>query len=324
MVANDFYNIFSVRCIMKTLRPSVTVIIPTYNCSLYIDKCIKSVLNQTLTNIEIIVVDDCSSDDTVGLIPANDKIKIIKNAERLGSGLSRNSGIKYSSGEYIAFLDGDDFYPEVDSLKKLYNIAKCNNANIVGGSLFIVDEKSKVEIRDFPGQYFTRPGFVNYSDYQHDGGFYRFIFRKDFLMLNNIAFRDLLRMQDSVFLVESMVASKSFYAIPDYVYAYRKNHKIVGWNERNVKDKLTAIGLILKISRENKLAHLHFLIVKNFYNFFRIHLKEVGGFKNQIQELLKLLKMIDFDLLRSKWNDDKFEYNRLRFVVSFLRSFIFN
>lgn len=313
-----------VRCIVKTLRPSVTVIIPTYNCSLYIKKCIKSVLDQTLTNIEIVVIDDCSSDSTVDLIPPNCEIKILKNKKRLGSGLSRNLGIKYSNGEYIAFLDGDDFYPEKDSLKKLYNIAKQKNANIVGGSLFIVDAKSNIEIRDFPGQYFTRSGFINYSDYQHDGGFYRFIYKKDFLILKNIAFRDLLRMQDPVFLVESMVASKSFYAIPDYVYAYRKNHKTVDWNEQNVKDKLTAISLILKISRENKLAHLHYLMVKNFYNFFRIHLKKVGNFKNQTQEFLKVLKMIDFDLLHSKWEQDKFEYSRSRFILSFFRSFIFN
>lgn len=309
---------------MKPLRPPVTVIIPTYNCSLYIEKCVKSVLDQTLKGIEIIVVDDCSSDCTVDLIPKNFNIQIIKNSERLGSGLSRNCGINHSIGEYVAFLDGDDFYPNVNSLEKLYNIAKNNNANIVGGSLFVVDEKSNKEIRNFPGQYFTHSGFIHYSDYQHDGGFYRFIYKKEFLTINNLSFRDLLRMQDPVFLVESMVASKSFYAIPDFVYAYRKNHKTVEWNEKNVKDKLIAISLILKISKENNLAHLHYLMVKNFYNFFRLHLKKVGNFKNQIREFLKVLKFIDFELLGLKWDCDKFEYNRFRFIVAFFRSFIFN
>ena len=106
---------------MKPLRPPVTVIIPTYNCSLYIEKCVKSVLDQTLKGIEIIVVDDCSSDCTVDLIPKNFNIQIIKNSERLGSGLSRNCGINHSIGEYVAFLDGDDFYPNANSLEKLYN-----------------------------------------------------------------------------------------------------------------------------------------------------------------------------------------------------------
>lgn len=307
---------------MKTPNTAVTVIIPTYNCSLYIEKCIRSVLDQTLKNIEIIIIDDCSSDQTIDLIPCHSNIKIIKNQSRIGAGLSRNSGIKLSTGEYIAFLDGDDFYPKRDSLEKLYRAAKANNANVAGGSLFILDEKLKKEIRDSPGQYFRCSGFLDYANYQHDGGFYRFIYKKDFLVKNKLFFHNLLRMQDPVFFVESMVASKRFYVIPDFVYAYRKNHKQVAWNERNVKDKFTAIGLILKISRENKLAHLHYLMVKNYFNFFSRHLQKVRGFKNRTFEFLRIFRQIDFNLLNSKWPADKFEYSRLRFICSFFCSFI--
>lgn len=307
---------------MKTLNTSVTVVIPTYNCSLYIEKCIKSVLDQTLENIEILIIDDCSSDQTINLIPCQSNIKIIKNQSRFGSGLSRNFGIKHSTGEYIAFLDGDDFYPQRDSLEKLYRVAKLNNANIAGGSLFILDERSKNKIKDFPGQFFKCSGFLDYNNYQHDGGFYRFIYKKDFLIRNNLFFYNLLRMQDPVFFVESMVAAKRFYVIPDFVYAYRKNHKQVIWNERNVKDKLTAISLILKISRENRLAHLHYLMVKNFFNFFPQHLRKVRGFKNKAYEFFRVFRQIDFDLLNSKWAVDKFEYSRTRFICSFFCNFI--
>ena len=307
---------------MTIQRPHVTVIIPTYNCSLYIKQSINSVLNQTLKNIEIIIIDDCSTDNTLKLIPISDKIKIIKNNCHLGAGKSRNYGLIHASGQFIAFLDGDDFYPNKTSLEKLYNTAILNGANIIGGSLFIIDEKTQLEIHNFPGQFFLESGFLKYSDYQHDGGFYRFLYRKDFLLSNNIFFRNLQRMQDPVFFVESMVASNYFYAIPDFVYAYRKNHKMVNWNAQSVTDKLIAISLILKISKVKKLPHLHYLMVKNFYNFFRNHLKEVGSFKNQASKFFKVFNNIDFNLLNSKWDSDIFEYTRLKFICSFLYSYI--
>lgn len=112
----------------------LSVIIPVYNVEQYIDKCIQSLLGQTLKDIEFIFVDDCSPDNSVTIIQKyNDpRIKIIRHTINKYTAEARNTGIKNATGEYIAFIDSDD-YIEKDFLEILYNLAKKNNADIAKG-----------------------------------------------------------------------------------------------------------------------------------------------------------------------------------------------
>lgn len=91
----------------------VTVVIPTYNSTQYIEKAINSVLEQTYKDIELIIVDDCSTDNTVKFIEDKFKdipnLKIIRNKKNVGVGISRKIGINNANGEYITFLDSDDY-----------------------------------------------------------------------------------------------------------------------------------------------------------------------------------------------------------------------
>ena len=91
----------------------VSVIIPVYNVEDYLKECLDSVLSQTLKDIEVICVDDCSTDDSLKILQEyannDDRIKIIKNEKNSGQGFSRNEGIKKATGEYIGFVDSDDF-----------------------------------------------------------------------------------------------------------------------------------------------------------------------------------------------------------------------
>jgi len=114
------------------VNPIVSVIIPTYNVELYIKKCLDSVLNQTYHNIEVLVVDDCSTDSTVEILNEyNDsRLKISKNNANMGPSFSRNSAIKTAKGEWIAILDGDDWW-EVTRLEKLISAALTKNADMV-------------------------------------------------------------------------------------------------------------------------------------------------------------------------------------------------
>lgn len=114
------------------LRPLVSIIVPTYNVEQYLRTCIDSLRNQTLANIEIILVDDGST-DTSGIIcdeykGRDSRIKVIHQTNR-GLGLSRNSGIEIASGEYIGFVDSDDFV-SIDMFKTLYDNAVSCGADI--------------------------------------------------------------------------------------------------------------------------------------------------------------------------------------------------
>ena len=95
-------------------QPIVSIVTAVYNCSTHIEESIKSVINQTYTNWELIIVDDHSDDATAEIISnylkKDNRIVIIKNKSNIGAGLSRNKAIKLAIGKYIAFLDGDDIW----------------------------------------------------------------------------------------------------------------------------------------------------------------------------------------------------------------------
>lgn len=114
--------------------PKVSVIVPVYNVGKYIDKCLKSLVEQTLNDIEIIIVNDGSTDNSKKIIDNYierypEKIVYL---EKKNGGLSdaRNYGIPYAKGEYIAFLDSDD-YVELDMYEKMYETAKKENSDMV-------------------------------------------------------------------------------------------------------------------------------------------------------------------------------------------------
>ena len=112
----------------------VSIIVPVYNVEKYLKKCLDSLINQTLKEIEIIIVNDGSTDNSELIIKIYtenypDKIKVI-NKENGGLSDARNYGIPYATGEYIAFLDSDD-YVELDTYEKMYNKAKEDDSDLV-------------------------------------------------------------------------------------------------------------------------------------------------------------------------------------------------
>ena len=114
--------------------PKVSVIIPVFNVESYLSKCLESVLNQTLTDIEIICIEDCSTDNSTNILidyaKIDDRIITIFNEENHGLSYNRNKGINAASGEYLLFLDSDD-YLELDSLEFLYKEAVKNSLDVL-------------------------------------------------------------------------------------------------------------------------------------------------------------------------------------------------
>lgn len=97
---------------MNDGRPLISVIVPVYNSSGYLNDCLESILGQTETDIELIVIDDCSTDGSLGIaqrVAEHDpRVMVVKNETNIGQGLSRNKGIELSRGRFITFVDSDD------------------------------------------------------------------------------------------------------------------------------------------------------------------------------------------------------------------------
>ncbi|WP_163195543.1 glycosyltransferase family 2 protein [Clostridium thermarum] len=146
----------------------VSVIIPTYNRDKTIERAIKSVLNQTYNNIEIIVVDDNSSDKTCDIVNSidDDRIKYIKLNSNMGACYARNVGIKQASGNYIAFQDSDDSWHK-DKLEKQIKYLKDNGFDVVSCVLLQIYENGKTN--KFPS---IRLDKIKLSKYIYRGNIY--------------------------------------------------------------------------------------------------------------------------------------------------------
>ncbi|WP_024867331.1 glycosyltransferase family 2 protein [Butyrivibrio sp. FCS014] len=129
------------------MEPIVSIVIPVYNVEATLGRCIKSVVNQTYRNIEIILVDDGSQDKSGDICDkwklCDDRIKVIHKANA-GLGEARNTGIDNASGKYIMFCDSDDFM-HASSVEKCVLFAEKNSADIVHFGFFWVDEELNVE-----------------------------------------------------------------------------------------------------------------------------------------------------------------------------------
>jgi glycosyltransferase involved in cell wall biosynthesis len=118
--------------------PIISIIIPIYNTEKYLEECLRSVQDQTISNFEAILVNDCTPDNSMEIANRvankDPRFRVYEHDENGGPGKARNTGIKVAHGKYLNFLDSDDFLPK-DALQIMLNIATKNNADMVIGNM---------------------------------------------------------------------------------------------------------------------------------------------------------------------------------------------
>lgn len=249
----------------------VSIIIPVYNAQKNIHECLDSIINQSLKEIEIICIDDGSSDNSAETIETyikkDKRIKYFKLDKNSGSGVARNLGIKKSKGEFIAFMDSDDYYYDIYALESLYLLSKEHKVDAVAGNIIVYNNSTKEE-NIFHTMYFNKDSFMNISEYLYYGAYQRFIFRRNIFFKYNISFPPYRRRQDPVFFYQIMLKIKKFYVTKENIYVYRTSHKKVTWNEVNVLDALASYSDNMKLLFENSLDEHYRIEVNNFKNNF--------------------------------------------------------
>ena len=204
--------------------PKVSVIVPVYNVEKYLGECLDSVLGQTLKDIEVLCVDDSSTDGSAAILAEyaakDSRVKVLRQ-ENAGSGVARTRGIAAASGKYIAFMDPDDFYPAADTLEKLFLAVTGFGCKITGGRLRFVSSNGRIAQReqatwDWTGR-FPPCGKVQYRDFQAPWGFTCYLYDRELICGKGIGFPSFRRFQDPPFFVRAMLAAGTFYAIPDCV-----------------------------------------------------------------------------------------------------------
>ena len=152
----------------------ISVIIPIYNSEKYLRECLDSVLSQTLTEIEVICINDGSVDGSLDILKENaekDKRIVVLDKANEGVAVARNIGINKANGEFVCFMDSDDLYPTDDVLETLYSNAKENNVLVAGGEFLVFDEKIKpYEFKKkfgktIDGYLFSKNEIIKYQNY---------------------------------------------------------------------------------------------------------------------------------------------------------------
>ena len=281
--------------------PKISIIIPCYNMELFLEECLQSVLSQTLSEIEVVCVNDGSTDSTLQILQQyrqKDSRVIVIEQENQGVAASRNTAMRRATGEYIAFMDPDDFYPNDHTLELLYTKASGNNAWICGGSMSTFYQTTKtisVEYSDdLAKNTLHHEGFVDYRDYQYDFSYHRFLYNRAMLMEHDIFFPPYVRSQDPPFFVRAMITAGSFYAIPDVVYRYRYGFQTPPtlWPIQKVCDLMRSRLDNLTISAQHNLSELHALTARRFESK-QTRTVVVQALRAGNQEVFSLLKQLN-------------------------------
>ena len=244
-----------------TIKPKISIVMPVYNAGDYLAESLDSALSQTLKEIEVICIDDGSTDNSVEILKEyakNDDRVIVMQQQNSGSGKARNNGINYAQGQFVAFLDSDDTYPQKNTLEIMHKNAAQQKARICGGGCLMHLNGKIVSFKPSDEEYyaFKKDGFVNYMDYQFDCGYWRFIYELNFLKENQLYFPDYLRGQDPPFFIKAMALAEKFYALSIPTYFYRMGHKSINWTERRLTDYVYSLIDSLKISLQFNLDKL--------------------------------------------------------------------
>jgi glycosyltransferase involved in cell wall biosynthesis len=241
--------------------PLVSVVIPMYNAARFVLQTLKSLLYQTMTDFEVVVIDDCSTDNSIEIVKnfadrffnRGINISLTKFPENSGApGLVRNVGIQLARGKYISFLDSDDLYTTT-ALEELSTLAEKYKADIVHNDEFFcfdnetasaVDTKTLMDVSSYPG--ISR---LSYSVYELKQITYEPIdleekillwlsrgfnwstcasfCRRDFLIANQISFSNMPNNEDMVFSFRSLCSTKNFLRVPNCTYIYRQRQDSV-------------------------------------------------------------------------------------------------
>lgn len=249
----------------------LSIIVPVYGVEKYIDKCLNSLVKQSLKEIEIIVVNDGTKDNSQKIIDKYvkkypDKIKsYIK--ENGGQGSARNYGLKKATGEYIGYVDSDDFV-EKDMYKKLYNKAKENNYDIVVcGNYNVSEDYQNKNIDAFINNYNTDLENIFFGKM----AVWNKIYKRDILIKNKLEFKEKVWYEDLAFTLKAIMNSNTFAFIdePLYDYLIREGSTMNNSNVQRNLEILDAFNDILSYIQHNKkeeyFSKIEFLAIDHIY-----------------------------------------------------------
>lgn len=304
-------------------NPILSIIIPVYNGELYLVECLDNIFKQDLipNSFEVICVDDCSKDNSVQIISNYQKsfpnLKLIQHSTNLYLGSACNSGLRSAIGEYVWIIDQDDKIAEncIDTLINscvensldvfLFNYRRIDEDGNILDSPLVFTNSRVLNGKAYLDKYFKN----NFCDYLL-GYRWRALYKKEFLVINNIKFQERAIFDDSVFLFKSILLAKRVLSVESFFYNYKINQNSITSSFANEIRALhiyhfafVAGSEVYEFSEELMSIDMHYAKILNkksvwYFNSFALKLV-----RTSLKEKVKFFSIIkvNSDLVRDKY-----------------------
>ncbi len=244
-------------------KVKISIIMPLFNASKYLEECLQSVLGQTFTDFELICINDASDDSTERIVldfqKKDGRIRLLSNACRCGAAFSRNRGMKEAEGKYLAFLDGDDIFDE-EMLEKAYDKIEAKEADLaIFDFRHVPSENIHRKLRiphggGFIDRYckdsFTVADCEPYELITWGSAPWNKLYRRAFVESNQLVFQDLPCANDSCFVnMALMLAGKLIVAESEKVMVYVRDHSDAGRISRD-RDPMCTYKALMQLGKE--------------------------------------------------------------------------
>lgn len=336
---------------MKNIK--ISIVIPIYNVEKYLRQCLESVINQTYKNLEIICIDDGSPDNSIEILKdyenKDERIKIIRQ-ENKGLAETRNVGIKNTTGEFIFFLDSDDWLP-LNAIEILLNTQQKMKSDIViGGRINVIGEQRNSFIPRFEDKNYCFEEYLinSLKTNQFRPAAWGKLYRTDIIKKYDFKFPKGYLYEDLLFVFLYLYYSKKIYTLSENVYYYRRDRGTSIINNLNKKDidclkSIEKIEKFLKEKNENDLLNNiyfqkyifewimyatigKFYIMDINYNIFKLFIWEIKENKS-FQKYSKLYKKIPLKYVEKLKNKYVMLRNKIYILLIFTNirlAFIFD
>lgn len=244
----------------------ISVIIPVYNVEEYLNDCLLSVLNQTYSDLEIICVEDCSTDSSLEILEnfanIDDRIRIVRNKVNSSLGFSRNEGLKYASGEYILFLDSDDWI-DFKTIEILYDKSKKDNLDVLIFKAINYDDNKRIFYHEdyydlkymdkYLNKVFNHEDLTSNEFININVSAWNKFYSRAFLEEHDLKFPVKLIHEDNPFFYEWLSKAKRVSLIDNYFYNRRRRMgSITTSNGKEILDCVDIADKCAKIAFNNK------------------------------------------------------------------------
>lgn len=299
----------------------ISIILPVYNVEKYIAQSLNSILVQTYDNIELIIIDDCGTDDSINIVErilseyhGNKDVKIIRNGKNNGIAAARNCGITAARGNFIFFIDSDDFLEEDNAIKKMATRQSETDADVVtANSIMFDDITGKIYTtvdKDYKDAFYANTG--SKPDRRMGNVVWNKLIRKSFIVENELIFDEGMLFEDVAWVFKLTCSSPKLSTMSDhtYRYRYRTNSIMTTLTQRHIISRallpIVCNNWLLKHPTSKKIfaattiedlkqgcfaalqqtGNMNF--IKPIYNIYKNYIPNVKHGKMSIKEFIKL------------------------------------